>query len=175
MTTKTIHDAIDIANAIANGRRRHRADAKGATRWVMFFGDYVLKIEKGDSNFGDKSNRAEWDFYTVLTDDQRKLYAKPVYITENGKVLVMERITNRLDAPRTAPDYGVLIDEIRDAFPERARWEVLADLHGNNVGWNSRIGRWQVLDYGGWCHCDDFDDHRYYLREVLGLIPPLGV
>ena len=171
MTSQTLLDAIKIADAIADGRRNHRTDTKGATRWVMFFGDYVLKIERGTSSFGENSNKAEWDLYTILTDDQRKFFAKPLYITETGKVLVMERITARLDAPCNAPDYGTMLDEMRNAFTRDGYYLVTGDMHGNNVGWNPKMGRWQCLDYGGWCHCGDFHDYRYEARAILGLIP----
>lgn len=177
--TYTIEDAIALADSIENGAEFNWTK-KGATRFVMFFGNYVLKVDKGDlSSFGHNANLAEWDLYTILTDNQRKLFAKPLYITEKGRVLVMERIVARLDVTDdTIPDYDVLWSDIADAFPNNnARCEVQADLHSNNVGWNPKLGRWQVLDYGGWSHCgsdENFIEDRYRLREFLGLIPPFS-
>lgn len=64
--------------------------ASGNYRAVIFDTDVVYKLV-----FGGKyqcSNRTEWDNYHDLPEPLKPMFAKPLYLSEDGSVLVMERI-----------------------------------------------------------------------------------
>src|SRR6185436_20732867 len=75
----------------AHGKFMLESDAQGCTRACIIEKGYAFKaVHKAKES---DQNRSEWDFYTMTTDEIRALLAKPLYISKNGRVLVMEALT----------------------------------------------------------------------------------
>ena len=107
------------------GRYTGRSDACGSWRSVAYFDDYVVKSVQEAQ---DRDCQMEWDFYVGTTDEVRAFLAKPLYISRNGRSIVMEKLkpmqweddkaTNfgrRDDGTVVWLDYGNLIYDIRTA------------------------------------------------------------
>lgn len=107
----------------------------GASRTVYSHPDFpfvVFKITKSATN---PSNKDEWDFYwNKANKKQRKILAKPLYISENGRVLIMERVrtTAKAKAEFNETLYSLDVENRFDAIlPEERKWDFYV---GHNIG-----------------------------------------
>jgi hypothetical protein len=122
--------------------------SSGCTRSVLIEGGYVFKAvhRLKDAN----QNRAEWDFYTMTTDEIRAKLAKPLYISRNGNIIVMEVLTPWYSRKDPKGDvYGGLtqFEESLLNLTNSVHGLHIGDLHGGN--WGIRAdGTVLLLDYG---------------------------
>ena len=122
--------------------------SSGCTRSVLIEGGYVFKAvhRTKDAN----QNRAEWDFYTMTTDEIRAKLAKPLYISRNGNIIVMEVLTPWYSRKDPKGDvYGGLtqFEESLLNLTNSVHGFHMGDLHGGN--WGIRAdGTVVLLDYG---------------------------
>ncbi len=124
------------------------SEKHGATRTCIISGNYAFKAVQVAKNAVE--NRSEWDFYAMTTDEIRAKLAKPLYISQNGRVIVMEVCTGwyeRTPAQRTTTGYLEPNEEAVKLLVQNTHGFTLQDLHGNNWGVTSD-GRAVVLDYG---------------------------
>lgn len=119
---------------------RKEAPFSGCSRSVFLIDEYAFKVVHSDGY--TYNNRAEWDFYATTTDDMRALLAKPLYITECGRVLVMEQL-DRANARGTIPAY----DNLCATQKLHYKGVILSDMHDGNFGVN-KDGKVLLLDYG---------------------------
>lgn len=138
----------------------------GCSRLCEVIDDYAFKAVHSSRNASQ--NRSEWDFYCMTTDAIRKMLAKPVYISRNGNVLVMERITPGIY------EYG-FCDRIESATQEAHGFKI-TDLHNGNLG-TTHDGRSVVCDYGSieWKVSESDPEYRKvfkgkYCKTRLGVI-----
>lgn len=122
--------------------------SSGCSRSVTIEGEYAFKAVHNAKNANQ--NRAEWDFYLMTTDEVRAKLAKPVYISRNGNVIVMEVLTPWTDrTDRDGTKYGGLSrhETMIETLTNEAHGFAMADLHGGN--WGIRPDNTVVLlDYG---------------------------
>lgn len=123
--------------------------AGGAYRDVIVKGGFAFKVAQG--SYEIPANLSEWDFYCMTTDAIRKLLAKPVYISRNGRCIVMEELTpwrKVADTPRS-PGYKRMDSTERalNLLCERTIRRTISDLHGGNWG-VTQDGKIKCLDYG---------------------------
>lgn len=124
-----------------DGRFKHASNRGGLYRTVFLEGGYAFKAVWNVKDAA--TNRAEFDFYVMTTDDVRAKLCKPLYISQNGNVIVMQKV---------AP--GIYDDDERDAEEEALSEQTLGahnisigDLHGNNWG-RTPEGDAVAIDYG---------------------------
>lgn len=128
-------------------------DASGSYRAVIFDGSIVFKLNWSGSR-GD-SNRTEWQNYHDLPEELRPYFAKPLYITPDSSVIVMERLpkvlrdTREYDRCEISPvdvenDLVKLFESyMTDEDPfERYLW----DVSSSNVGVRDD-GSFALIDY----------------------------
>lgn len=119
----------------------------GAYRMVFTHEDHpgvVFKLER-DIIYG--CNESEYLYYTeLMTPEQRLHCAKPLWISDNNMVMVMERVQgtlmdNRLDC------YGRRFHFIKMWFYELFDGGV-SDLHGGNIMWDEKQRKVKLVDFG---------------------------
>jgi len=143
------------------GRIRKRSNRSGLYRHTFVEGGYAFKAVGRD---GDNTcNVAEWDFYCMTTDEIRKWLAKPVYISENGNVIVMEVLKVRQDMPdnkqRAWSERAGASERALIRLVERTHNGLcLSDLHGGNWG-EDQNGTLKCLDYGYIAYGAEHDGH----------------
>ncbi len=105
-------------------------------------------------------NRREWEFYHEATAELQAMCVKPVYISKNGRVLVMERVEDtirRWYSNRGLDHYDALVefnDDLRRLIDEMNGTEdyeksgkgMCRDNHAGNIGVTSD-GELKWLDY----------------------------
>lgn len=141
------------------------AIGRGSYRWVVThfeFPGVVFKISRWSKDArwstGDECgdhNRTEWTFYNGLEPIDRELFAEPYYITENGVVLVMKKIskTAYVGLGQELIDRSVVEEfrkSVRRPFHSKEKSYYLADLHSENIGivGEPRDGNFVLIDYG---------------------------
>ncbi len=128
----------------------------------------VYKVAFGKN--GRQCNQAEFDFYVMTTDSIRAKLAKPLYVSRNGNVIVMERL--KMKENMNGPEYNAfisdcdktrieLIAEINDAYGFRFK-----DSHDGNFGRNSN-GDVVCSDYGSIAYDAECRATHQYLRDEL--------
>jgi len=136
---------------------------EGCFRTCDIDGGFAFKIALTDT--GTVCNRAEWDFYAMTTDDVREVLAKPRYISQNGKVIVLDCLTMRKDVG----GYGT---EPRNEFDRQARVAAdellrvvrnahkigIRDLHEGNFGRDDGTGKMVCTDYGALGQATEYHD-----------------
>lgn len=116
----------------------------GCTRTVRIEGQYAFKAVFNAKNANQ--NRAEWDFYTMTTDQVRAKLAKPLYISRNGNIIVMEALTPWYD--RSDDDSCLSRHETEiEAITRETHGFTMGDIHGENWGVRAS-GVVVLLDYG---------------------------
>src|SRR6185436_9865260 len=90
-------------------------------------------------------NRSEWDFYTMTTDEIRAMLAKPLYISKNGNVLVMERLMPWHSSDASYDEREKQENVLNNATVQ-AYGFVIGDFHGGNWGIH-KDKRTLLLDY----------------------------
>lgn len=127
-----------------DGQYLHMTTSTGCSRSVQIESGFAFKAVHSAKYFAQ--NRSEWDFYHMTTDEIRAMLAKPLYISRNGRVIVMEALT---------PWYGHKLRFTMDYDEIRAKLHILTDsaygfkigdLHGGNWGVR-KDGTVIALDY----------------------------
>lgn len=135
--------AEKMSHEYTDGRINNTSETAGAYREVFLHDQYAFKAVGRDCDID--TNRAEFDFYTMTTDEIRAKLAKPVYISRNGRVIVMERVTPwrkaqpELSAYKTASEIEAFVNKIHGCN--------IGDLHDGNFGIRDN-GEIVVIDYG---------------------------
>lgn len=121
------------------GRFRNTTDRIGSYRTVIVEGGYAFKAML--RNDRDPMNRAEWDFYASASDEMRAKLAKPLYLSRNGNVIVMEVLKVNVwgETPEMSTEVANMAKELHNV--------IIGDLHGGNFGTRSD-GTMVVSDYG---------------------------
>lgn len=119
-----------------NGWYQGDSGLNGCSRSVELRGGFAFKAVFSARN---RDNVAEWDFYTMTTDEVRQYLAKPVYISRNGRVIVMEELTVDIA-------YSHIAKALVKAT-KKAHNFALYDLHSGNFGQRAD-GTVVCLDYG---------------------------
>ena len=143
---------------------------EGCYRTCDIDGGFAFKISLRDT--GTVCNRAEWDFYTMTTDDVREVLAKPRYISRNGKVIVFDCLTMNKDT-------GGYNTVLRNEFDSQARVAAneltrivssahkvgIRDLHEGNFGRDDGTNEMLCTDYGALGHAVEYHDDGIGGRE----------
>ena len=117
----------------------HHYSTSGATRYVFFVGDVVVKTAKHASQ---GANRREWESWQRVKDTPDARFFAEVLAYENG-VLVQRRVRGCDDAP-TQEQRQVIADL-------RVRWDFLQDVCPGLAGvccGDSRPHNWRVAEDG---------------------------
>lgn len=113
----------------------------GVSRRVYTFAripDVVFKLEPSG-----RSNSREWELFHEITDSQtRRLLARALHLSDDGKVLAMEQIKG----PRLADRQQKLAvrTRIRSKFEAQFKQE---DFHGYNIMYCPSRKRYVAVDY----------------------------
>jgi hypothetical protein len=130
----------------------------GSYRSVYMSGSVVFKAVTRPSC---QDNQREWKFYSESSDELKAMCVKPLYISENGRVIVMQRVVSTLlddskwycdsnDRDDALETFNTIIgDMVRDEHDEHAAWQALNDNHGDNVG-VTETGELLWIDYAGY-------------------------
>ena len=171
-----IAHAESLSLDYTNGMHNRVSKRAGLYRRVTVEGDYAFKAVHSEKDA--EYNRAEWDFYTMTTDEIRAMLAKCVYISRNGNILVMERCTPWYERSEHFDSEPLSeIERELDRATEHAHGFVIGDLHGNNWGVRED-GTVVVLDYGDVLYRvnDRIEPDESYNRNVMGeVFSPLVV
>jgi hypothetical protein len=138
------------ARALVQSRYKGYGHGEGSYRSVFLIDDYAFKFVQQKRNV--YMNRAEMDIYALAPDAIKEWLAKPLFITANSRVLVMERLTSMYNAPRgvSADVAANAIDSLsREIFPMHDKYgtvSAFSDMHYGNFG--ARNDRAVLLDYG---------------------------
>jgi hypothetical protein len=134
------------------------SDSAGAARKCIVEGEYAFKCIKEERDA--VQNCSEWDFYTMTTDSIRAMLAKPVYISRNGNVIVMEALIPWRE--RNDPNeekYGYLShwEKCLDEDMSATYGFTIGDSHGGNWGIEAD-GTVVMLDYASLeLQCTDWE------------------
>ena len=144
-------DAKDTneARAVAGKRDPRYGYGEGSYRSVFLIGDYAFKFVQQQRNV--YMNRAEMDLYALAPDEIKEWLAKPLFITANSRVIVMERLKPlRLVANASYSASADTLDKLaRQMFPLHDKYGTtgaFSDMHYGNFG--ARGDRAVLLDYG---------------------------
>tara|TARA_S200002703_G_scaffold2693_1_gene4168 strand:- start:3776 stop:4327 length:552 start_codon:yes stop_codon:yes gene_type:complete len=149
-------------------------DREGCYRTCSISGGFAFKLAIRESGIG--CNRAEWDFYTMTTDDVRKVLAKPRYISKNGKVIVFDCLTMAIDVGTYGTpernEFNKQADDCADkllATVRESHKHGINDLHNHNFGRDDGTGKMVCTDYGALAFAAEANDsgQRVYNRDVL--------
>jgi len=119
----------------------------GAYRRVFTHEDHpgvVFKLER-DSFYG--CNEKEYLYYTeLMTPEQQRHCAKPLWMSDNAMVLVMERVQGHMLDNRM--DYH----SNRFSFIKSWFYAIfdggVCDLHGGNIMWDEQKRKCVLVDFG---------------------------
>lgn len=134
-----------------NGRLKTRSNRSGLYRHTFVVDGYAFKVASIEGE--NDCNVAEWDFYSMTTDKVRKWLAKPLYITKNGNVIVMEVLKVKEDERTDESEWdwsckaGKGETKLRGIVEKAHNGLVLTDLHSGNWGEDPK-GNLKCLDYG---------------------------
>lgn len=127
----------------SGGSSSQQYDACGAWRNVVLRDAFAFKSVQ---NATDPDCVAEWDFYAMTTDEIRALISKPLYISKNGRTVVMERLQplqwQDEDNEQYIATWKRLLRLIRATYKAD-----LGDIKPSNFGKRSD-GSVVMLDYG---------------------------
>ena len=137
--------AEQMSHEYVDGRFRNKTDHTGAFRSVQLVEQYAFKATTRQNQAS--VNWSEWDFYTMTTDEIRAKLCKPVYISQNGNVLVMERLERARDSKTLPWDAVNNAATELDQMTEAQYGFCIGDLHGGNWG-VTKSGLLLALDYG---------------------------
>lgn len=114
-------------------------NGSGAYRCCFLRGGYAFKLSHQGE---ERANRAEYDFYAMTTDNIRRLLVKPLYISRNGAVIVMEQVKPHVPYPDYLPFVDDLQHELRTTYGFG-----FSDMGMFNIG-TREDGSMCVMDYG---------------------------
>jgi hypothetical protein len=131
---------------------------EGCTRQVSMWENVVFKAH---SNIVYCDNKLEWKFYNSSPSELREMCAKPLYISKNGRVLVMERIpstlkndelwySDYLDKEDALDNFNhKLVHLINKVYGKGVGLDSTDDNHSDNVG-VTKTGELKWIDYAGY-------------------------
>lgn len=137
--------AESLSMDYSHGTFNRTSERRGASRTVIVEGGYAFKAVQNERYAGN--NRVEWDFYHMTTDAIRAKLAKPLYISRNGNVIVMEALTPWRERNLDFERLGRYEREIDNLTRAEHGIDSIGDLHGGNWGIRDD-GSVVVLDYG---------------------------
>ncbi len=113
----------------------------GIARATFAHPDWPFLVFKYEYKEEARNNRAEWNFYhEIASPNQQQYLTKPLYISPNGAVIVMERIRKHTYANPCPDD---MMDAIYKALDSTgAVWDICND---HNVGASGSVSK--VFDY----------------------------
>lgn len=152
------HHAEQISRQYVDGYFDGPRTVSGASRSVSMWDDVVFKAHIRQSC---QDNRREWDFYNGCTDELKTMCAKPLYISKNGRVIVMERVKSTIgswfpdyqDCLAALREFNNKLVELIDAMNGTDDYlisgaSLCSDNHASNVGVTSD-GVYKWIDYAG--------------------------
>jgi len=122
-----------------DGSFKYDSEHSGLYRTVFLEGQFAFKAACR-KKFACL-NQSEYDFYTMTTDEIRVCLVKPLYISKNGRVIVME-LVNPLGTEST-----LKVDQRLSNLMNNSYGFNLSDLHEKNWGVR-QDGTVVVIDYG---------------------------
>ncbi len=154
----------DLANtAYVDGSLRHSFSdsetACGAFRSVRIEEGIALKFARRDRYASH--NKAEWDVWHKMSKSAQKVTAKPLCISNCGRILAMEAVPltlrqdyNNENRPSFAIDLRHFNDILRtlleeSGFSSDETRELIGDNHASNVGVREN-GDLCWIDYASW-------------------------
>ncbi len=125
----------------------------GAYRKVILDTEVVYKLTRNGTR-DVIANRDEWNRYHAVPEEVRHLLAKPLYISDDGSVIVMERFRSTLkehnpDNVKSKDFEEMTARKFQAAgVDEDLAYRILWDCHYGNIG-HKMDGTLALLDYGG--------------------------
>lgn len=127
--------------------------AGGCYRSVWLFDDWVIKFARQNPD-----NRHEWDVYRDMPKEVRELMAAPLAISDDSRVLIMERMgktlaqeTHDFDTrERLACEFNKTLREALTTYAGFSPYEcdiITGDNHNNNIAFD-KTGNLRWIDYG---------------------------
>lgn len=118
-----------------SGYSRYRIKEK---RHETFLGTGIARTGLASSRFPflifkigeSKTNRDEWNFYKAASKRQKKILAKPFYISKDGSILVMERVRRGV-----VPHKDII--KMRKIMPKNRTWDFDGGTNGTSNTWSS--------------------------------------
>lgn len=132
----------------------------GIGRVVYSHPNWPFLVFKFEFHEDPLSNQSEWMYYEEATRDQRKFLAKPFYLSKDGTVLVMERVSPYFD--------GWLEDENRDLWQEmesevgERMWDCETDHNIGGSGVGPKLYDYADQDSTFWHELDGPYEESYY-------------
>lgn len=143
------------------------SDDFGAWRSVKIFDDFVVKTV---SHSEHKDCLFEWCFYTMVDDEVKNYLCKPLYISRNGRSVVMERLNILNDRDEYEKNEN-RIRELANLLSSRYGIKYLCDIRSGNVGYR-KDGALVCSDYANLVH--GLDDKIYRLSVKTPEMVTLG-
>lgn len=134
-------------------QRSKGQDSDGLYRSVILRDGYAFKAIKSTVN---PDCIAEWDFYTLTTDEIRAMLAKPVYVSRNGRVIVVEEVRVGV-YPDDEQALAELERSLRRLSKETYGFDYFCDFGTRNMGF-TQDGRAVMIDWANFLH--RFADYR---------------
>lgn len=145
-----VDEMIALANHMASeyneyGRFKLTSKHSGVYRTVTLQDQYAFKAVTDAKDAG--CNRSEFDFYCMTTDEIREKLARPVYLTQCGRVIVMERVMPFKESEQRLDWCASSLESQMDKLVKTVHGVIIGDLHGGNFGVRAN-GDIVVVDYG---------------------------
>lgn len=140
---------IDFGEINFNLRRRaYRFLGVGSGRAVFDMGDkYVVKVARNKRGYGQ--NKAE---YNIAIGDDTQLFAKIHGVSENYKLLVMEKAERIQDISYVWDYYNVKSNrelyDLKEFQDISNKYGLMLRDFGRRVNWGKINGRPVIIDYG---------------------------
>jgi len=142
-------------------------DNCGSWRNVRLKDQYAFKSVR---NMNDPDCVLEWDTYIFIHEDMRDFLAKPLYISRNGRTVVMDR----LDTSVSCHESGEFEDRFHAALKEHGYTFTVGDIKSANLG-KRKDGTLVLLDYGnigydlelGEKTRDNYEREKFRFMEAL--------
>jgi len=136
-------------------------DSCGSWRNVRLKDQYAFKSVRQRN---DPDCVLEWDTYIFIDERMRDFLAKPVYISRNGRTVVMDR----LDTSISCEESGKFEDRFCAALKECGYTFTIGDIKSANLG-RRQDGTIVLLDYGNIGYDLEFGEksRANYQREKL--------
>lgn len=115
-------------------------DSRGSWRNVRLKDQYAFKSVQ---NMNDPDCVLEWDTYIFIHERMRNFLAKPLYVSRNGRTVVMDR----LDTSIACYESKEFCDSFHDALKECGYTFTVGDIKSANLG-KRQDGTIVLLDYG---------------------------